>query len=140
VPFHVMRWCHCKCCSVSKAQYESFQVQFDFSWTCPSCLSKKIPFHDCSVLSSFDDCFQEVDLTSVSSYNSPVLHSFLKVAHLNCRSLLPSSDEVLMFMRDNCIDVMTLSETWLDGSISDLETWWWCCSYFVKQCLFLFVL
>jgi len=26
-----------------------------------------------------------------------------------------------MFMRDNCIDVMTLSETWLDKSFSDAE-------------------
>jgi len=38
-------WCHCKCCSVNKAQYESFQVQFDFAWTCSSCLSKNLPFH-----------------------------------------------------------------------------------------------
>ena len=36
-------WCHCRCCSVSRAQYQSFQLQSDFNWTCPSCLSKTLP-------------------------------------------------------------------------------------------------
>ena len=26
-----------------------------------------------------------------------------------------------MLMRDNCIDIMTFSETWLDESVSDAE-------------------
>jgi len=64
------------------------------------------------------------DMASVSSYNLPLpslIHLFMKVAHLNCRSLLSKSDEVFMFMRDNCIDINTLSETWLDESVSDAE-------------------
>ena len=118
-------WCHCKCCSVSKAQYHCFQLQKHFSWTCPSCLSKALPFHDCSVLSSSDmEHYQGDVLDSMSIHNlpsPPTAHSFLKVAHLNCRSLLANSDDVFLFMRSNCIDIMTLSETWLDESISDLE-------------------
>ena len=43
------------------------------------------------------------------------------MAHLNCRSLLSTLDEVLLFIQQYDIDVMTLSETWLDESISDLE-------------------
>jgi len=63
-------------------------------------------------------------MASTSSYNlpsPPLIHSFMKVAHLNCRSLLSKSNEVFMLMRDNCIDIMTLSETWLDESVSDAE-------------------
>jgi len=116
--------CHCKCCSVNKDQYQSFQVQSAFNWFCPSCLSGTLPFHDCSVLSSSDEFCQGDDVASVSSYNlpsPPFIYSFMKVAHLNCRSLLAKSDEVFMFMRDNCNDIMTLSETWLDESVSDAE-------------------
>jgi len=41
-------WCHCRCCGVDKVQYDCFQVQVDFSWVCPSCLSKTLPFNNCS--------------------------------------------------------------------------------------------
>ena len=43
------------------------------------------------------------------------------MAHLNCRSLLSNLDEVLLFIQTYNVDVMTLSETWLDDTVTDLE-------------------
>jgi len=48
-------------------------------------------------------------------------NSFLRIAHLNCRSLLSKLDEVLLFIQAHHVNIMTLSETWLDETVSDLE-------------------
>ena len=45
----------------------------------------------------------------------------LRIAHLNCRSLLPHKEEIFNLMCDAQIDVLALSETWLDDTISDRE-------------------
>ncbi len=45
----------------------------------------------------------------------------LKVAHLNVRSIINKIDEIRMLMSRNKLDVLTLSETWLDSSIDDFE-------------------
>ena len=102
-------WIHCTCCGVGKAQYCSYQQQEDFSWMCPSCLTAHMPFHDCSVLSFTDnfDCsnssFHEDFYVSIDSPTST--HSFLRLAHLNCRSLLCKLDEVLSFCNVNAVDI-----------------------------------
>lgn len=43
------------------------------------------------------------------------------MAHLNCRSSLSNLDEVLLFTQTHNVDVMTLSETWLVETVTDLE-------------------
>ena len=48
-------------------------------------------------------------------------HSYLRVAHLNYRNLLAHLDDVLLFIQSHSIIIMTLSETWLDDTVSDLE-------------------
>ena len=120
-------WCHCRCCGVDVAQYNYFQLQVDFSWICPFCLGKALPFNDCSFLSCSDlNCSSDSSYDDFQfTYDLPAppfsKHSFLKVAHLNCRSLLSSLEEVYLFMRTYSVDIMTLSETWLDETVSDLE-------------------
>jgi len=42
----------------------------------------------------------------------------LRIAHLNCRSLLSHILELTMLLK---LDVLTLSETWLDDTIPDSE-------------------
>ena len=65
------------------------------------------------------------DSTQEPSFNFPsapsTTHSFLRIAHLNCRGLLAHHDDVLLFIHNHSIDIMTLSETWLDDTVSDLE-------------------
>ena len=45
----------------------------------------------------------------------------LRIANLNCRSLLSVADEVFDLLTQNHIDVFAVTETWLDSSISDCE-------------------
>ena len=117
---------------MSKGQYQSYQSLSCFTWLCPSCLSRNLPFYDCSFLCSPDvkhiSCspFRELSFTDDIQQNPFPLppsttHSFLTFAHLNCRSLLAHLDHVLLFIQNHSIDVMTLSETWLDDTVSDLE-------------------
>ena len=125
-------WCHCKCCGVSKGQYQSYQSLSCFTWLCQSCLSRNLPFYNCSFLCSpgvkHSSCspFRELSFTDDIQQNpfpSPpsTTHSFLTFAHLNCHCLLAYLDDVLLFIQNHSIDVMTLSETWLDDTVSDLE-------------------
>ena len=119
-------WCHCRCCGANRAQYNDFQLQVDFNWVCPFCLGKGLPFNDYSFLSCSDlNCSLECsdDISQSTYLPAPPFskNSFLKVAHLNCRSLLSSLEEVYLLMQTYSVDIMTLSETWLDETISDLE-------------------
>ena len=88
-------------------------------------MARGLPFHDCSFLSS--PTVSQIRLCDEASNDEafpipPVAtHSFLRIAHLNCRSLLSNLDEVLLFIQTHKVDVMTLSETWLDNTITDLE-------------------
>ena len=45
----------------------------------------------------------------------------LKIAHLNIRSLRNKTDSLRLELRNNSIDVLTLSETWLNSTIQDAE-------------------
>ena len=45
----------------------------------------------------------------------------LKISHLNVRSLFPKMEEIRMLLKDQPLDIFTISETWLNGSISDQE-------------------
>lgn len=45
----------------------------------------------------------------------------LKITHLNIRSLLPKMDELRLLMSSNPLDVLAVSETWLNESIGDAE-------------------
>ena len=50
----------------------------------------------------------------------PVVNGF-RIAHLNCHSFLLHKEEVFSLMRDYHLDVLALSETWLDDTVSDVE-------------------
>ena len=116
-------WVHCRCCGVDKHQYQLYQTKEEFSWVCPCCLARGLPFHDCSFLASpvVSRCDNQAVDGSLLSLPPIVTNSFLRIAHLNCRSLLSNLEEVLLFIQTHKVDVMTLSETWLDETVTDLE-------------------
>jgi len=58
---------------------------------------------------------------SVSIDPPTIAHSFLCLAHLNCRSILCKEDEVLSFCHCIQVNIMALSETWLDDTVKDME-------------------
>ena len=104
-------------------QYQLYQTKEEFSWVCPCCLARGLPFHDCSFLASpvVSRCDNQAVDGSLLSLPPIVTNSFLRIAHLNCRSLLSNLEEVLLFIQTHKVDVMTLSETWLDETVTDLE-------------------
>ena len=122
------RWTHCRCSGVSVVDYQRLQGLDQFTWMCPSCYANSLPFADCSVLSSVDTSSSDgLSVISDSSVASALFipkdydRCNLRMAHLNCRSLLAHLEDILALASDGCIDVFALSETWLDETVSDTE-------------------
>ena len=74
---------------------------------CPKCVAAVMPFHDCSVLSSSSSDMSDV----VSQYESIVLprltsSASLRIAYLNCHSLLSVADEVFDLFNHSNIDIL----------------------------------
>ncbi len=42
-------------------------------------------------------------------------------AHLNTRSMRKKMDDIKLLIKNECIDVFTISESWLDTNVSDAE-------------------
>ena len=103
--------------------YISFQNARVFSWTCPKCVADEMPFHDCSVLSSSSSDTSRSDNSQSQCIDLPSLISpaRLRLANINCRSLLSVADEVFDLFMKQSIDVFAITETWLDSSIADNE-------------------
>ena len=102
-------WSHCKCCRVSGLEYSRLQGLNDFSWHCPSCTVKILPFHDCSILTSGNDiplACSDDNISELPAY--PQKCGGLRIAHLNCHSLLPHKEEIFNLMCDAQIDVLAL--------------------------------
>ena len=102
--------------------YVLFQNSEVLSWTCPKCIADVMPFHDCSFLNSSGSEVSD-SMSQCGSIDLPCLSSpaGLRVAILNCRSLLSVADEVYeLFVHQN-VDILAVTETWLDSSIADSE-------------------
>ena len=124
-------WGHLKCSSESESFFQSNE-----DWTCDACLWKGLPLADSSntsiVNKSSDDVNHPVVNQSLNSdhvLDDPIqtelsrLQSYkgLKIAHLNCLSLMKHIDELRSIVTQSDIDIMTLSETHLCSSIDDNE-------------------
>jgi hypothetical protein len=48
-------------------------------------------------------------------------HNGLNIAHINCRSLLPKLDEISYIMNSANVNVLCLTETWLDDTVCDSD-------------------
>ena len=59
--------------------------------------------------------------TPVSYFTKPLSKSNLNIAHLNARSLLSIIDDVHLLLYNEHIDILGISETWLDETIADDE-------------------
>lgn len=89
------------------------------AWFCLGCL---FPSSD----SYLDDSDED---RNIPSNNVPTTEETIELkrlkgitmAHLNTRSLVNKIDELRLFFQGNKIDILTISETWLDGSIEDGE-------------------
>ena len=107
------RWCHPKCAFVSDEEYLRLGSCSD-TWLCPTCC---LPSFTSSLLDLSDHTVSEGHDANLPNYPNSV-----SVTHLNARSLLPHMDEISLLATNHLIDVITLSETWLDETWLD-ETW-----------------
>ena len=115
-------WCHCKCSSVDDETYWIYQCISSFMWNCPRCIAGCLPFHDCSFLTSEESmvtCFDDGNFSAVPSLVQA--NNGLRVAHLNCRSFLSHKDEIVQLICTLHLDVLTVSETWLDDTVPNGE-------------------
>lgn len=81
-----------------------------------------MPFHDCSILSSSSSDTSESVVQCDFDLPACLLSSAgMRIAHLNCRSLLSIADEVFDLFTYNHMDILAVTETWLDSSIDDCE-------------------
>ena len=113
-------WTHCFCCEVSTEEYRQLEHLSSFNWICPVCTLHELPFGECS---SFDDTFESAipSYPSSSNLRGIVQSSPLRLAVLNVRSLVPKAEEITTLFATQSIDILALTETWLDSNISDLE-------------------
>ena len=51
--------------------------------------------------------------------SAPRPTKLMKVGHVNIRSLAPKLDDVRLLIRQNCLDILVVTETWLTKQISD---------------------
>ncbi len=98
-------WCHPNCAWLSDDEYSILGDSLDTCY-CPACY-----------LPSLGSSLLRVYLMTTQTQPS-----FVSIIHLNTRSLLPSTEDILCSILDsNPIDILTLSETWLDDTISNSE-------------------
>ena len=93
------------------------------------CLASESPFYDCSTLSSccsvassddlaVSECYVEKLGVSSGLYTGK---SQLSLVHVNARSLWSCIDEINYLLLVECVDILAVSETWLDDSVEDSE-------------------
>ena len=121
-------WTHCKCASISNNTYNQYQKRDTLFWMCPRCLASSLPFNDCSAISTDMNLSSTQDSSSSSlAWTPPFLAIFLitlttiHVAHLNVRSLLSVIDDVIHMIISEGVDVLAITEKWLDKMIADSE-------------------
>ncbi len=108
-------------------------IKNDFFVTCKQCT---LDYHVKCIddLSSLEhcnvwycrNCFHKVANEVLPFMNEFIdlqckLQKGLKIAHLNIQSLYNKTDYVNLLLHDNNIDVLGISETWLDDKIDDSE-------------------
>ena len=128
-------WVHGKCEHLSKQDY--LRLSADSSpWFCKNCTFTTLPFSNSSTLHSEPDISMESIPDTSSSL--PDEHSFhfspnentfkylksikgIKFGHLNICSIFPKMDYLKILLFDKPLDVLVISETWLNDSYDNSE-------------------
>ena len=118
-------WYHCRCLGLTSTDYSELQ-QSDDPWCCPPFFKQALPFHNCSSISN--NCFPSVNSSIPDPENSQIdppisSHSrqYCSIMYCNCRSLTPKLDALRVQAAASSPDIIALTETWLDPSISSSE-------------------
>ena len=133
-------WFHMKCDQMKLSDYKRYRNKQQFNWICPACLRSVLPFTDNSFLSDFDEYYEQEALSDAKKPNADDDNSLkqavtllnsspknLKIEHLNICSIRNKMGELRVLQSLCRFDVIAITETHLDGSISDnhlhIEGW-----------------
>ena len=122
-------WTHSKCTgSISNKQYDKLvKNNSAFSYICYACTAQSLHFRNQTSISDEPEYHIPKNLKSVSedqSKNNEFDCFTTKGLHfvgLNIGSLLPKIEQLRIFAKSNKPAVISLSETWLDNSITPNE-------------------
>ena len=117
-------WIHARCAEISDASYlHLVAADTNFSFTCDRCSFSELPFN----LEEPTEERANVDGFRLPANSAPpeIPNEFkqkgLVFLHLNVRSLIPKLPEVRRLLAETNAAVLTLSETWLDETVTDGE-------------------
>ena len=109
------------CTSTSTTPDTSSDCDQCQNFSCNKCLSGFLPFSDCDINSTSDtdncDITFDPDDNSFDCFSRKGLH-FL---HINARSLLPKISELKLLVHKTKVAVLSITETWLDSTVTDNE-------------------
>ena len=117
-------WLHTRCIGIANDLYEDLRLS-DESWCCKRCLDEAVPFHDVSSSDSvFNNSANSIFNTTsdhISTCKSEKQDNSITIIHSNCRSLLPKIDHLRLLISSHSPNVVAITETWLDSTISNSE-------------------
>lgn len=122
------KWTHVGCTGfISRQAYNKLvSEQLEFSFTCRKCDIEMLPYSDTDHVSGTDDgsisdTRNSTDNIANDSYFQCFQSKGLHFIHLNVRSLLPKIDELKIIARKSKGAVISITETWLDDSVTISE-------------------
>lgn len=123
-------WTHIKCCGfISDELYSTLnENKTNFEFLCTKCTFDELPFIKCDIFDSFDNSSILHDESESTVNFRDTCHSFncferkgMHFIHFNIRSILPKISEIRHFTSKFKVSVIAVTETWLDGSVTDQE-------------------
>ncbi len=119
---------HIRCTKVPSNVKDNFN-QSSILYTCDLCSFDSLPFNRCESFSPFFESDDEINppdfINLPSTLKEDCFHAFknkgLHFIHLNARSLLPKISELKIVAQRTTAAVISISETWLDETITNQE-------------------
>ena len=112
-------WLHTRCIGMLEPEYLDLQNS-DEPWCCSTCFKEALPFRDVSCLNSTPTTSTDISESASSGVSEDNRHP-CSILYSNCRSLLPKLDSLRVRAAISSPDIIALTETWLDHSLSNSE-------------------
>ena len=118
---HCLQMCHVKCSNHQLNQNASNKA---YEWTCLSCIHTALPFYN-RRNSDFDSTVaDETTILHTNNCHIETLKNYQKytsIAHINCQSILSTSDEFAVTLKSYDFDIISLSEARLTNNQHQLD-------------------
>ena len=119
-------WTHIRCTGfITDSRYDKLvQEELELDFICNGCTNKEFPFSE--EFDFYHSDKQTFSATKLPSSADPdhfqcFSRKGLHFLHINARSLLPKMSELRLIANKSCAAVISVTETWLDHSVSEGE-------------------